>query len=136
MPPVTTIDGLVDRLYEAYNAQDAAAAAELYAPDGRHVEIATGGERTGPDAIREGLEGFLRSFPDAHWAPQERIVAGSAAAVTYVLTGTLQAKLGPFEPAGQRLELRGVHLVRERDGAIAACEDYWDAGSFGRQMKA
>ncbi len=130
------IEELVDSLYAAYNRHDPAAAAALYAPDGRHVEIAQGSERTGPDAIREGLEHFLRAFPDVRWEERLRIASGERAAVAYVLTGTLQGRLGPFEPSGQRLELRGVHVVAASAGAIALCEDYWDAGTFGRQMKA
>ena len=64
-----------------------------------------------------------------------RVTGGDGAAVAYLLTGTLQGRLGPFEPAGQRLELRGVHVLKAKAGAIDLCEDYWDAGTFGRQMR-
>lgn len=130
------VDALVSALYEAYNAGDAEAAGALYAPGGRHVEIAMGNERTGPSAIAEGLGGLLAAFPDAHWRERTRLVAGDSAAVTYVLTGTLQRPFGSFEPAGQRLELPGAHVLRVGADGIEVCEDYWDAAGFGRQMRA
>jgi steroid delta-isomerase-like uncharacterized protein len=126
---------LARRLHDAHNAHDAEAAGALYAPDGRHVEIATGGERRGPEAIAEGLRGLLEAFPDARWEQRVLIADGDRAAVGYVLTGTLQARFGPFEPAGQALELAGVHVLATAGGAIAWCEDYWDAATFGRQMR-
>ncbi|UGS35924.1 ester cyclase [Capillimicrobium parvum] len=126
---------LASRLHEAYNAHDADAAGRLYAPDGRHVEIATGGERSGPEAIADGLRGLLAAFPDARWEERMLIAEGDRAAIGYVLTGTLTEAFGPFEPNGQRLELPGVHLVSTAGGEITRCEDYWDAASFGRQMR-
>ena len=129
------VEALLDALYGAYNEHRPAEAAALYRPDGRHVEIAQGNERSGREAIREGLERFFEAFPDARWETRERIVAGNLAAVTYLLTGSLQGRLGPFEPSGQRLELRGVHVFRTVDGLIEVCEDYWDSGTFGRQMR-
>lgn len=133
---MTAAAELAGELYAAYDARDAAAAGALYAPDGRHVEIATAGERVGPEAIRDGLAGFLEAFPDARWERRALIADGDRAAIRYVLTGTLRARLGPFEPAGQRLELAGVHLLQAAGGRIALCEDFWDAATFGRQMKA
>lgn len=63
------------------------------------------------------------------------IMDGEHAAVSYVLTGTLQERLGPFEPARQALELRGVHVFSLAGDAITATEDFWDSGTFARQMR-
>jgi steroid delta-isomerase-like uncharacterized protein len=121
--------------YAAYNRGDADAAAALYAPDGRHVETAQGRVATGREDVASGLRHFLESFPDAHWEPERTIVDDDHAAVPYVLTGTLTKRLGPFEPAGQVLELRGVHLFALTGSAIQATEDIWDSGTFARQMR-
>ena len=127
---------VVARLYEAYNRHDAAAAAALYSEAGAHGEVAQGRERVGRGEIESGLAQFLESFPDAHWQVERRIGSGGEVAIAYRLTGTLQVRLGPFEPHRQRLELRGVHLVEVLDGEIVRCDDYWDAATFGRQMSA
>lgn len=131
----TGVDAVVRALYHAYNTTDAAAASALYAPDGCHLEVATGSRREGPEAVRQGLTGLLEAFPDARWTERARVVSDGRAAITYVLTGTLRARFGPFEPDGQRLELNGVHVLRVGAEGIACCEDYWDASTFGRQMQ-
>lgn len=123
-------------LHAAQNAHDAQAAAGLYAENARQVEIATGQKRAGRAAIGEGLTSLLAAFPDACWEERMLVASGDRAAIGYVLTGTLQAKFGPFEPAGQSLRLLGVHLLLVEDGEIALCEDYWDAASFASQMRA
>lgn len=125
---------IIDSLYDAYNRHDAAAVARLYAPGATHQDIAQSSARNGPNDIAEGLAHFFTAFPDAHWEPRERVIDDRQAAITYVLTGTLKGRLGPFEPRSQALKLRGAHVLRIADGLIEASEDYWDSGTFGRQM--
>jgi steroid delta-isomerase-like uncharacterized protein len=129
------IGGVAARLYDAYNRHDPAAVAQLYAKDGTHEDIAQGHPKTGPDEIAAGLGRFFGWFPDAHWEPQAGIVgADGREAVTYLLTATLQAQMGPVAARGQRISLRGVHVLDQRDGLIRRSEDYWDAASFQRQL--
>jgi len=128
--------GLHDRLYAAYNRHDADAVAAIYAPDAVHEEVAQGQSRSGADAIAAGLRRFFGWFPDAHWAPRCVIDDGQGRlAIPYLLTATLQARLGPFAPCGQALSLRGIHVLQVADGVIARSEDYWDAASFQRQLE-
>jgi ketosteroid isomerase-like protein len=42
--------------------------------------------------------------------------------------------MGPVAPRGQKISLRGVHVLDLRDGLITRSEDYWDAASFQRQL--
>jgi steroid delta-isomerase-like uncharacterized protein len=127
---------VVAAFYAAYNRQDAGAAAALYAEDGAHAEVATGIARVGRDEIEDGLAAFLAAFPDATWETEEPFVRNGGVAVPYTLRGTLRGPLGPFEPAKQRLEIRGVHVLEVRDGAIVRSDDYWDGSTFARQMRA
>lgn len=55
-------------------------------------------------------------------------------AVTYVLKGTLQSALGPISAQGQRLELRGVHVLWSSDGLLEQTADYWDMSTFLQQI--
>ncbi|MBM7518624.1 ester cyclase [Nocardioides nitrophenolicus] len=126
---------VLEALYRAYNGHDADAAASLYTAGGHHEDVATQRVQRSPEAIAVGLRGFLDAFPDAHWrclgvASDHGVVFGQ-----YVLTGTLQGALGGLPAHGQRLELRGVHVLRTRDGQIEQSEDYWDLATFQRQMK-
>ncbi len=123
------------RLYTAYNQHDPAAVARLYAAGATHEEIAQGNTRQGPEAIAEGLRRFFTWFPDARWEPRSQIIdPGGAVAVTYLLTATLQAPMGPFHPRGQQLSLRGAHVLHLGGNTIRRSEDYWDATTFQRQL--
>ena len=119
----------------AHNAHDVRAVGDLYAPAGRHREMATGAERVGGDRIAEGLASFLKAFPDAAWDYEEPVIDGGRVAVAYWLTGTLRGSLGPFQPAGQALRLAGIVLIEIGTDGIQSTRDYWDAAAFGRQMQ-
>jgi steroid delta-isomerase-like uncharacterized protein len=120
---------------DAYNAHDVERIASLYAASGQHVEIAQGRAVQGRQAIRQGLDDFLAAFPDAHWAQDEVIATATGAAIAYTLTGSLHRQLGPFGAHGQRLELRGMHLLRLSGTEIVESRDYWDSATFARQMR-
>lgn len=126
---------LVETLYAAYNAHDAAAVGKLYHPDGEHEDIAHGKPKRGADAIIAGLKTFFGWFPDAHWE-RRSVIGGSddLVAITYVLSATLQSQMGPVAPCGQRIQLKGAHVLLVRDGLIQRSEDYWDASTFQRQL--
>jgi steroid delta-isomerase-like uncharacterized protein len=132
----TTAAEVAATLYCAYNRHDAASAAALYTADGEHREIAQGRSIEGRAAIEENLRHFLAAFPDARWEMRTRVEGASAVAITYELSGTLRGPLGPLEPRGQELRIAGCHVVALRDGEIALSEDYWDAATFMRQMRA
>ena len=93
-------------LHQAYDRPLPEDAAALYGPDGRHEEIAQG--QAGTRGIAEGLRRFFEAFPDVRWEEREVVDGGDVAALTYVLTGTLQAELGPISARGQRLRMRGA----------------------------
>lgn len=121
-------------LYEAYNAHEADCAAALYAPAGTHVEVASGRSACGRAEIAFGLHGLLGAFPDAHWELELTIAQDEVVAAPYRLTGTLQTRLGPIQARGQRLDLRGIHVIHLEGGEITSSEDYWDAATFRSQM--
>lgn len=127
---------VLERLHSAYNRHDARAAVVLYTADGEHEDVAGGAPRRGREAIAEGLHRFLRSVPDAHWETIDIVAEGDREVARYVLTGTLRGDMGPFRATGQRIALRGVHVLDLEAGAIARCEDYWDAATFARQVGA
>jgi predicted ester cyclase len=137
MPASTlSIEAIATAYLAAHNAHDARTVGDLYAPQGRHREMATRAERTGGDAIADGLDSFLRAFPDAAWDYEPPVIDGGRIAVAYSLTGTLRGALGPFRPAGQSLVLAGLVLIEVAPDGIRSTRDYWDAATFGRQMQA
>lgn len=127
--------GIAASLYEAYNRHDAAAVGQLYAADASHQDISQVNGHMGAQAIVAGLEKFFGWFADAHWAPELQLQGDDGeVAVSYLLTGTLGADMGPYPGCGQPISLRGVNVLRMSNGLICRSEDYWDADTFKRQL--
>lgn len=125
---------ILEALFLAYDAHDQERVRTLYAADATHLDIAAGRPKQGRDQIVEGLASFFSGFPDAHWSASASATGGGRAFGQYVLTGTLQQDLWSFNASGQHLELGGVLVLHCTDGLIRRSEDYWDAGTFRRQM--
>lgn len=122
-------------LLAAYNEHDLAAVAACYRTDATHVDVASGHPKAGPDAIAAGLGSLLDAFPDAVWHVDGAVEQDDVTAVRYRLTGSLQGAFGGFEPHGQALELPGVLWIEGAAEGIARSVDFWDSGSFTRQMR-
>jgi steroid delta-isomerase-like uncharacterized protein len=125
---------ILEALLRAYDAHDLERVASLYAADATHVDIATGRPKQGRDRIVDGMASFFSGFADARWTASASATGGGRAFGRYVVTGTLQQDLWFFTAAGQQLELGGVLVLQCTDGLISQSEDYWDAGTFRRQM--
>ena len=122
-------------LFAAYNDHDLNTVASCYLGDATHLDVASGRPRTGPRAIASVL-GYLRAaFPDAAWQVEAAVTDVDVTAVRYRLTGTLQGAFGEFDPRGQALDLPGVLWLELSAGAIARSTDFWDSGSFTKQMR-
>jgi steroid delta-isomerase-like uncharacterized protein len=125
---------ILEALFQAYDAHDLDRVATLYAADATHVDIAAGRPKQGRAGIVDGLASFFTGFPDARWAVTASATGGGRAFGQYVLTGSLQRDLWSFNAFGQPLELGGVLVLHCTNGLISRSEDYWDAGTFRRQM--
>jgi hypothetical protein len=127
----------------AHNAHDARAVGDLYAPGGRHREMATGAERVGGDSIAEGLASFLKAFPDAAWDFEEPVIDSGRVSVAYSLTATLRGRLGPFEPVSntwimlmkKRTNLQMHRLVQSAPPARAASSGGGDGYGLWFQLQ-
>jgi steroid delta-isomerase-like uncharacterized protein len=131
---VLTEPQILEALFLAYDAHDLSRVASLYAADATHIDVAAGRPKEGRDHIVDGLTSFMSGFPDARWTPAGSATGEGIAFAQYVVTGSLQQDLWSFDAAGQRLELAGVLVLHCADGLIHRSEDYWDAGTFRRQM--
>lgn len=129
------LHGIAEALYDAYNRHDTRAVAALYDVKATHQDIPMGHSKSGSDIIAAGLEKFLGWFPDARWEPRLQISDPTGLlAVTYLLTATLGAPMGQIAARGQRISLRGAHVLQVHGGLIHSSEDYWDAATFQKQL--
>ena len=120
---------MLERYVELYNAGDLDACMELYAEDA--VQLMHDGIFEGRDEIHERLARDLDAFPDARYTVASFFEQGDAFADEWIFTGTHG---GPFllpdgtqlPPTGKRVEIRGMELVRVRDGKIVVDNLYYD----------
>ena len=102
----------VDRFNEAFNRHDVDAVMAAMTddcvfestspPDGDHFD--------GQASVRTVWEGFFASTPTAHFAAEEQFAAGDRCVVRWRYT---------WQDNGEERHLRGVDVLRVRDGKLA-----------------
>jgi steroid delta-isomerase-like uncharacterized protein len=56
--------------------------------------------------------------------------------VEWLMSGTHRGRFDGLAPSGRRFQVRGVTVLRMREGRILRCSDYWDLGTVRRQLEA
>lgn len=120
---------LLERYVELYNAGDLGACMELYAEDA--VQLMHDGIFEGRSEIQERLARDLTAFPDATYTVASFVEQGEAFADEWTFTGTQTGPLllpdgTQLPPTGKRVEIKGMELVRLRDGQIVVDNLYYD----------
>ena len=120
---------LLEHYVERYNAGDLETVMELYGDDA--VQLMPDGTFEGRNAIRTRLARDLIACPDAAYTVGTFIEDGDTFADEWTFVGT---HTGPFRladgtelpPTGKRVEIKGMELVRVRDGKIVIDNLYYD----------
>ena len=126
---------VVRAYFEELEQGSADAPLRHYAPDAT-AEILGRLER----ASREGVAAMFReihgAFPDYRFEILDIVAQDDRAAVLWRITGTFAGpgELDGFEPTGGSLDVKGIDLVRVRDGRIAHIEAYTDNMTIARQL--
>lgn len=109
---------VVRRFYEEFWCRgNASAADELVAEDIDHGQLPDGWPR-GRAGFKRLVETWRTAFPDMHEDILLLIAEGEWVAGAFRLRGT---QLGPFyglEPNGRQVDIRGVDLLRLREGQV------------------
>ena len=126
----------LEQYLAAWNAHDAPRAAALLTDDSEYFDASFAGRQVGRAAIEEkAINVFLRGLPDLHWEIRsEPIVGQQAIAYEWTLTGTNTATWGGIPATGQKINLKGVSLVRFRDGRISYQSVVYDSATLNRQL--
>lgn len=126
----------LDRYLAAWNAHDSVAAAALLTDDSEYFDASFAGRQVGRAAIEENaINVFLRGLPDLHWEIRsEPIVGKDAIAYEWTLSGTNTGTWGGIPATRQKISLKGVSLVRFRDGRISYQSVVYDSATLNRQL--
>ena len=127
---------LINDYLAAWNAHDIHAVGRFLADDAVYFEASTGNLQHGREAAENNIIGVLiRAMPDLNRELRSPAVAsGDAIAFEWTMTGTNTGTWNGVPATRQKLKLKGITLVRVRDGKIAYQADYYDTTALNRQM--
>jgi steroid delta-isomerase-like uncharacterized protein len=128
---------LLDRYVERYNAGDLDGVMDLYAEDA--VQIMPDGTYEGWNTVRERLAQELDGFTDLNHTVRSFVEQGDLFADEWTFVGT---HTGSFRlpdgtelpPTGKRVKIRGMEVVRVRDGKIVLNSLYYDTMAVAVQL--
>ena len=128
---------LLERYVELYNAGDLDGVMDLYAEDS--VQLMTDGTFEGRSAIHDRLAKELAAFSDIAHRYVSYVEQGDAFADEWVFVGTHTGPLvlpdgTELPPTGKRVEVKGMELVRVRDGKIVVDNLYYDNLAVAAQL--
>ena len=128
---------LLDRYVERYNAEDLDAVMDLYAEDA--VQLMPDGIFEGRSTIRERLAQELSAFSEVAHRVESFVEQGDDFADEWTFVGTHTGPLSlpdgtDVPPSGKRLEIRGMELVKVREGKIVVDNLYYDTSAVAVQL--
>ena len=127
---------LLDAYLDAWNSHDAAKAAAFLADDAVVFDALLGGIAQGRTEAREKVIGmYLRAMPDGRWALRnEPVVSADGFSYEWTLTGVNTGDWASYmRGKGQKIDFKGISIVRLRDGKIAYQANYFDTQALGQQ---
>jgi steroid delta-isomerase-like uncharacterized protein len=127
---------VLDAWLAAWNAHDMQQAGNLLADDVEYFDAGFSGIQRGRQAaVDNGISVFMRGVPDLHWELRgEPIVGVDSIAWEWTFTGTNTGTWGGIPATRQQIQLKGVSLLRLRNGKIAQVASYYDTGTLNRQL--
>ena len=113
----TATRAAVDAFNDAFNAHDVDAVMARMTDDAvfESTSPPDGDAHVGAAAVRAAWEGFFAESPDAHFDAEEVITTGDRCIVCWCYTWTQD---------GEAHHLRGVDVLRVRDGKVAEKHAY------------
>jgi len=127
---------LLDAYLEAWNSHDGDRAASFLADDVVVFDALLGGLAKGRAEARDKVIGmYLRAMPDGRWALRnEPVVSASGFSYEWTLTGVNTGDWASYmRGKGQKIDFKGISIVRIKDGKIAYQANYFDTQALGQQ---
>ena len=117
--PVTT--AVLEEFLAAFNEHDLDAIMEFFSDDCEFLmprgRDPWGSRYVGKPAVREGLATRFEGIPDVHYGDDNHWLSGDLGVSTWMLTGTTTK--------GEQIAVRGVDLLKFRNGKITKKDSYW-----------
>ncbi len=122
------------RLLGAWNAHDVERIAALYAPDAEGADVASRLPQCGPEGARRSAARYLGAFPDLHIAVSQPLVQEAALIAVWTATGSHRGTFMGIPPTQRHFAVRGMSLLRIREGRICRDLHIWDVAGLLRAL--
>ena len=120
------VDDFLKRRERAWFDRDPAALAADHADKGV-VESPMHGTLTSRDAIKSVYATWFDAFPDLRFIVDDVMLEGDRLALFFTSTGTHMKPFASVPATGRHMAIRGVFLMRFRDGFIVHEKRYYDS---------
>src|SRR5215204_6261946 len=108
---------------ELFDRGNLEVADELFAPNFVYHDPASGEDWRGPESVKQYAAMMRAAFPDLYYTVEDQIAEGDNELTRYAAGGTHQGELMGIAPTGERVELRGISIIRINGGKI---EEIWE----------
>ena len=127
---------LLDAYLQAWNARDADKVASFMADDVVVFDSLLGNLSNGRAEARSNVvDMYLRAVPDGQWTLRgEPIVSEGGFSYEWTLTGVNLGNWATYlRGKGQKINFKGITIVRTRDDKIVYQANYFDTNALGTQ---
>ena len=127
---------LLDAYLQAWNARDGDKVAAFMAEDVVVFDSLLGNLSHGRAEARSNVvDMYLRAVPDGQWTLRgEPIVSEGGFSYEWTLTGVNLGNWATYlRGKGQKINFKGITIVRTRDGKIVYQANYFDTNALGTQ---
>jgi steroid delta-isomerase-like uncharacterized protein len=127
---------LVSELYDAWSLHQPERIDTIFTGDAIYEDVAGGQLYRGRDEIKQLLRAAFAWAPDFRVTLVSLTIGDDSAATEWISEGIQTGPIGDIPASGNSFRLRGVSILRFRDGKICQVTDYYDMASFLRQLDA
>lgn len=117
----------------AFQSKDVETIVSLYHDDAVNWQVADR-PANGREEIREMMESFFASFPDAYTNIEHIMYDGEWASWEWIGGGTFSKDMGDIKATGKQFEIRGCGFFLIQEGKIRLQRGYWDKAGWCRQI--
>jgi steroid delta-isomerase-like uncharacterized protein len=133
----TDLETLIDRYNQAWNAHDLDAIMSMHALDMTFANH-TAGESAQGEEVRQHIGSIFKTWPDIHFETRRLYVRDGLVVQEWIATATHRNTMrrGDLvaEPAGKRIQWRGVDVIPFQNGLVQRKDVYSDSVSILRQV--
>jgi steroid delta-isomerase-like uncharacterized protein len=129
---------LAKEIYNLISKNDLTRLPSLYADNAVLITVPWNSTARGRNGIIDYVRNFKTAFPDLKLNITHQISEDDFVVTEYVARGThkgvLSTPMGDVSPTNRNIEVPVCEVVQFKNGLMATCRQYWDTGTFMRQL--